>query len=237
VLDVRSDGDVVVLTLARPERRNALDTALCGAIRSAVVSAVDGGARALVITGDGSSFCAGADLSGVHDADFLDAHHGMLHHLAAVPVPVLAAVNGPAIGGGTQLALACDLRVAAPSAVFAVPTARNGLAVDAWTIRTLERVAGLGPARRLLLAAESLDAAAALACGLADRAGTLEDTIAWAHDIAALAPLSVAYSKLVLGTAADDAIAGSFAAVWASEDAAEGARARGERRSPVFGGR
>ncbi|WP_243697325.1 enoyl-CoA hydratase-related protein, partial [Aeromicrobium phragmitis] len=71
------------------------------------------------------------------------------------------------------LAIACDLRVADATARFAIPTAKNGMAVDAWTIRTLGKLAGMGPARRLMLAADALDSDAALACGLVDRAGTV----------------------------------------------------------------
>ncbi|WP_293786662.1 enoyl-CoA hydratase-related protein, partial [uncultured Aeromicrobium sp.] len=165
ILATARDGAVAVLTLQRPERRNALDLALCRAIDAAAREAVDEGARVLVVTGEGSAFCAGADLGGVYGDQFLQALYGMLHGLTRLPVPVIAAVNGPAIGAGTQLAIACDLRVADTTARFAVPTARNGMAVDAWTIRTLGKLAGMGPARRLMLAADFLDRDAALACG------------------------------------------------------------------------
>ena len=113
------------------------------------------------------------------------------------------------------------------------------MAVDAWTIRTLAQLAGTGPARRLMLAAESLDRDEALACGLADRAGTLDDAVAWAHEIATLAPLSLAHNKLILNGCRrmTDAEA-SFRAVWASEDvreAADGPRRRSVRRSSRAG--
>jgi enoyl-CoA hydratase len=232
------DGDVAIIELQRPERRNALDLELCHAIRGAADDAASGGARVIVVTGEGAAFCSGADLGGVYGPEFLDALYGMLHHVAQLPVPMIAAVNGPAIGAGTQLAMACDLRVADETATFAVPVARNGLAVDAWTIRTLSSLAGAGPARRMMLAAASLDRDAALACGLVDSAGTLADAVAWAHELAELAPLAIAHSKLVLNGVADDAqIEQSFAAVWASADVEEAARARTERRTPVFEGR
>lgn len=232
------DGDVVVLELQREERRNALDLELCRAIHAAADEAVAGGARVIVLTGKGTAFCAGADLSGVYGPEFLDALYGMLHHLTKLPVPIVAAVNGAAIGAGTQLAMACDLRVVDELAKFAVPTARNGMAVDAWTIRTLGQLAGMGPARRLMLAAETLDREGALACGLADRPGTLADAIAWAQEIATYAPLTLAHNKLVLnGSPEDDAaIAKSFAEVWASADVQEAAEARLEKRAPVFRG-
>lgn len=239
MLGVSTDGDVVVLELQREDRRNALNLELCRAIHTAVDDAVAGGARVIVITGQGTAFCAGADLGGVYGAEFIEALYGMLGRLTKVPVPLIAAVNGPAIGAGTQLAMACDLRVADTTAKFAVPTARNGMAVDAWTIRTLAALAGEGTARRLMIAAETLSADAALAVGLADRPGTLADAVAWAQEIAGLAPLALAHNKLVLnGSAADDAaIDASFAAVWASEDVRESAAAREEKRPPVFRGR
>ena len=113
------------------------------------------------------------------------------------------------------------------------------MAVDAWTVRTLMQLAGAGRARRLMLAAESLDRDEALACGLADRAGTLAEAVAWAREIAALAPLTLAHNKLILNGSPDDdaAIEASFEAVWASADVREAARARDEKRPPVFEGR
>lgn len=226
-----------VLELQREDRRNALDLELCRGVAEAATAAVAAGARVLVVTGQGSAFCAGADLDGVYGGEFLEALYAMLHGLTRLPVPVVAAVNGPAIGAGTQLALACDLRVAAPGAVFAVPTARNGMAVDAWTIRTLAATVGGGVANRVMLAAETLDRDAALAAGLVDRAGGVDDAVAWAHQIAALAPLALAHNKLVLRGGDEAAVARSFDACWASEDVREALAARGERRTAVFHGR
>jgi len=236
ILHVEQDGPVAILTLQRPERRNALDLHLCRAIHETVDALTD--ARVLVITGEGSAFCAGADLGGVYGNEFLEALYGMLQRLTELPIPIIAAVNGPAIGAGTQLAMACDLRVADETAKFAVPTATNGMAVDAWTIRTLARLAGGGPANRMMLAAETLGREEALHVGLADRAGTPADAIAWAHEIARLAPLALAHNKLVLnGSEADNQrISESFVNVWASKDVQEAARARQEKRRPVFTG-
>lgn len=237
MLATRSDGPVTVLELRREERRNALDLALCRELDGAARAAVEDGARVLVVTGAGTAFCSGADLGGVYGQEFLDALYGMLHGLTRLPVPLVAAVNGPAIGAGTQLALACDLRVADATAKFGVPTARNGMAVDAWTMRTLQTIAGGGVARRLMLAAETIDREEALACGLADRAGDLEAALTWAHEIAALAPLTLAHNKLVLNGGDQAAIDESFARCWASDDVREAAAARTERRAPVFRGR
>lgn len=237
VLEVSRDGNVALLTLTREDRRNALNLDLCRAIREAAEGAVADGVRVIVVTGRGSAFCSGADLGGVYGPEFLEALYGMLHGLAKLPVPIIAAVNGPAIGAGTQLAIACDLRVADEPAQFAVPTAKNGMAVDGWTIRTLAQLAGTGRARRVMLAADSLDRDEALAAGLADRAGTLDDALAWAHEIAELAPLALAHNKLVLNGGDDETVNSSFEAVWASDDVREAAAARAEKRSPNFMGR
>jgi enoyl-CoA hydratase len=240
VLETRRDGPVSVLELNRPDRRNALDLEQCRALSTTAAAEVGAGARVLVVTGQGTAFCSGADLGGVYGQEFLDALYGMLHGLTRLPVPVIAAVNGPAIGAGTQLALACDLRVADVAARFAVPTARNGMAVDAWTIRALAAVAGGGVARRLMLAAETIDRDQAVQCGLVDRLGDLQDALAWAHEIAELAPLALAHNKRVLTATVDTTqsaeIEESFAACWASEDVREAAAARAEKRPPVFTG-
>jgi enoyl-CoA hydratase len=248
MIDSTFSGRVAVITLQRPEKRNALNIELCERLTAAVRDALDAGARALVLTGSGTSFCAGADLDAVYSAEFREALYGMLRTVADAPVPVVAAVNGPAIGGGTQFAIATDLRVVAPTAVFAIPTARNGLAVDPWTIRRLTHLAGGGPARAVLLACAQLDADQALACGLADRRGDLDEAVAWASATTELAPLSVAYSKQVLNAmvpdgdgsgsdASDKALLRAFEACWDSEDVAEARRARAERRAPRFEGR
>lgn len=232
------DGHVAVIELQREDQRNALNLELCVAIRAAADEAVDTGARVIVVTGKGSAFCSGADLDRVYGPDFLDALYGMLHHLTRLPVPIIAAVNGAAIGAGTQLAMACDLRVVDDKAKFAVPVARNGMAVDAWTMRTLAGLAGMGVARRMMLTAATLDRKEALDCGLADAHGSIKYAVAWAHEIAELAPLSIAHSKLVLNSSGEDdaVIEKSFAEVWASADIQEAAAARSERRAPVFKG-
>jgi enoyl-CoA hydratase len=242
VIELSRTGDIGLITIDRPERRNALDAEHCGALTSAVGEAVAAGCRVLVLTGSGSSFCAGADLDQVYDDTFRAALYEVLHAVADAAVPVIAAVNGPAIGAGTQLAIASDLRVADPSAVFAIPTARNGLAVDPWTIQRLVHIAGGGTARAVLLGCERVPADRALARGLADRIGGPDDALAWAEELAGLAPLSLAYSKRALATAQasepDDAeLLAAFEACWVSEDGVEARRARAERREPLFTGR
>jgi enoyl-CoA hydratase len=235
-------GNIGIITVDRPHRRNALDVEHCLALTAAVADAAATGCRAVVVTGAGSSFCAGADLDQPYESTFRDALYAALHAIIGAPVPLIAAVNGPAIGAGTQLAVACDLRVADPTAVFAVPTAENGLAVDPWTIRRLTGVAGGGVARAMLLGCERIPAARAFSCGLAGRIGAIDDALAWAEGLAQLAPLTLAYSKRVLAAAEADGaedldLTAAFDACWASADVREARRARAERRRPVFSGR
>jgi enoyl-CoA hydratase len=230
-----------LVRIDRHERRNALDIEHCDALRDAVRGFASAGVRAIVLTGDGNTFCAGADLDRAYDDGFRAALTGMLRTITSLPVPVIAAVNGAAIGAGTQLALACDLRVASASASFAVPTARNGLAVDPWTVRRLALLAGGGPARALLIGCASLDASRAYALGLVDRLGELDAALDWAREVAGFAPLTLRYSKLALESLLepefrDPAVAEAFNACWRSEDSAEGSRARAERRPPRFRG-
>lgn len=116
---IRSEirDQVGVVTIDRHERRNALDLAHVEALRQAVDDLLGDGVRAMVITGSGSSFCSGADLDGVYGPGYRDALYAALDAISSAPVPVIAAVNGPAIGAGTQVAIACDLRVATLGAV------------------------------------------------------------------------------------------------------------------------
>lgn len=238
----RTLDDVALLTIDRPDRRNALDLDHCVALHRAVDEAVAGGARVLVVTGEGTAFCSGADLGGVYGEAFRAALYGMLGAITSAPVPVVAAVNGPAIGAGTQLAIAADLRIAGPTARFGVPTAKLGLAVDFWTVRRLALLAGGGPARALLLACDELDLDAAERAGLVQRRGGLDDALAWAAKLAGLAPLTHAYNKLALeraleADAPDDETLAAFERCWASDDFAEGRASGAERRPPRFRGR
>jgi enoyl-CoA hydratase len=117
-------GPVTLITLDRPERRNAVDLEALAALARAVETAAG---RVIELTGSAGHFCAGADLTGVEDEGFAVELHRVLSALRRVPVPVIAAVEGAALGAGTQLAIASDLRVAEPDARFGVPAARLGL--------------------------------------------------------------------------------------------------------------
>ncbi|AWH94808.1 enoyl-CoA hydratase [Dietzia psychralcaliphila] len=248
MIDTRRDGSVAVVTIDRHSTRNALDAEVCTALREAIDSAGaaaegEDPVRAIVVTGAGTAFCAGADLSGgVYNLNFYDAHAAMLRAVESVPVPVIAAVNGPAVGAGVQLALAADLRVVAPGAVFAVPVVKVGLALDNWTIKRLANVVGGGHARSVLMAARPVGAEEAARIGLANEIGGLDTAMELAAEISRFAPLSLRHIKSVIND--DDARllpreehTELQQRAWRSEDMAEARAAREEKRPPVFRGR
>ena len=159
----------------------------------------------------------------------------------AAPIPVIGAINGPAIGAGLQLAMQCDLRVVAPDAFFQFPTSKYGLALDNWSIRRLSWLAGHGRARAMLLSAEKLTAETALQTGMANRIGTLADAQAWAAEIAGLAPLALQHAKRVLnddGSIEERSTVHKelFDKAWGSQDVIEAQVARVEKRPPNFQG-
>ncbi|OBK18669.1 enoyl-CoA hydratase [Mycobacterium asiaticum] len=233
---------VLTIELQRPERRNALNSQLVEELREALEKAGDGSIRAVVLTGQGTAFCAGADLSGdAFAADYPDRLVELHRVMDAVAVPVLGAINGPAIGAGLQLAMQCDLRVVAPDAFFQFPTSKYGLALDNWSIRRLSSLVGHGRARAMLLTAEKLTADQALQTGMANRIGTVADAQEWAAEIAGLAPLAIQHAKRVLND--DGAIEQPwpehkelFDKAWASQDVIEAQIARVEKRPPNFQG-
>ena len=194
-----------------------------------------------VLTGAGGHFCAGADLTGLENAAFATVLRGVLDRLRDAPLPTIAAVDGAALGAGTQLALACDLRVATARARFGIPAAKLGLMVDHWTVQRLALLAGHGPARAMLLAADVLDGGTAVQLGLAQRAGDLDGALAWADEIAALAPLTIRGHKLMLNRLEPDLgrdpdVAAAFKRAWESDDLREGLASFRERRAPEFRG-
>jgi len=228
-------GAVALLTIDRPERRNALDLDHCNDLFDAVIASND--ARVVVVTGAGGHFCAGADLSGVEGEHFVAALRRLLLAICDASQPVVAAVEGAALGAGTQLAIACDLRVAKADASFGIPAAKLGLMIDRWSVRRLVATAGDAPTRAMLLAADVLTGEDAHRIGMVQRLGDLDAALSWAEAIAALAPLSIAGHKLALNGAPREEFQAAFDRAWASDDLAEGMAAFRERRPPEFRGR
>jgi enoyl-CoA hydratase len=192
---VERDGPVTVVTIDRPERRNAVDRAAADALAAAFREADhDPGTSVAVLTGAGGAFCAGADLKAVAAGDpprvAPDGDGPMGPTRLRLSKPVLAAIEGPAVAGGLELALWCDLRVAAEGAILGVLNRRFGVPlIDLGTIR-LPRIVGHGRAMDLLLTGRPVGAAEALAMGLVNRVvpdgQALTATVGLAHELAAL---------------------------------------------------
>jgi enoyl-CoA hydratase len=246
------DGRVGVATIDRTERRNALDADHCDELRLALETHAD--LLAVVVTGAGSAFCAGADLGtrfadgGGRGADtFRPAFERVLDAIVDYPSPVIAAIHGPAIGAGMQLAVACDLRVAGSDARLAIPSGRLGVLLSASNIARLAALVGQGAARDFLLTGRSVDAHEAVVVGLVQREADdpVGAAVALAHEIASLAPLSVRGHKralnLVAAAAGLDAdariqIDAAERAAFGSRDLEEGMAAFAEKRAPRFEG-
>ncbi|HWI71924.1 MAG TPA: enoyl-CoA hydratase-related protein [Baekduia sp.] len=251
-VSLATDGPVAVVTLDRPERLNAIDAATTRAMVEIVESIEsDDGVRAAVLTGAGDrAFSAGADLkSAPEEGGLIDPEHGFGGFVAHRRTkPWIAAVNGLAVGGGLELALACDLIIAADHARFGFPEVTIGAIAGAGGLFRFPRAVGFYQAMELLLSGELFDADRAWELGLLNRvvpgSEVLSTAQALAQSIAKNAPVSVALTRRAVqqtwGVADDQAWTLSQAAsdvVLASDDRAEGARAFVEKRPPQWAGR
>ncbi|TGE02290.1 enoyl-CoA hydratase-related protein [Methylobacterium nonmethylotrophicum] len=253
VLVERAGDHVAVVTLNRPQARNAVDSGLARALATAVAATeADDAVRAVVLAGAGPVFCAGADLTviaaGGADDLWTDegGFAGFVH--AARTKPWIAAVDGPALAGGCEIALACDLIVAGEGAEFGLPEVTRGLVAAAGGLYRLPRAIPKAVALELILTGARLEAARAHALGLVNRrvaAGAARDeAVALATVIAGNAPLAVreslAVARMVPGSDEAGLRAASAAArarVQESEDYREGPRAFVEKRPPRWTGR
>src|SRR3954453_15540153 len=254
----RPSEGVALLTLDNPEMRNAMSDEMTAAWVAAIAElASDRSLRAVVVTGGGSAFCSGGNTSWIAsepDATVDQLRSRMLPFYRAwlsirtLEVPTIAAVNGPAIGAGLCLALACDLRYAAAGSKLGVPFVRLGMHAGMGGTHLLPEVVGEAHARDLLLTGRVVDADEDLRLGLVSRGvetGSFPDEVlAIAAGIAATAPIASRLTKLALldGGHADLETALQWEAMpqpitLATEDLQEGIRASREKRSAQFGGR
>jgi enoyl-CoA hydratase/carnithine racemase len=248
-------GLVGLATIDRQERRNALNGDLCRELRGCFEWHPE--LRAFVITGAGSAFCAGADLvTRFADGDdpqgpsdtFRPAFEQLLDAIVDYPAPVIAAINGAAIGAGMQLAVACDIRVAALGARLAIPGGRLGIHLSPRNIWRLAQLVGQGAARDFLLAGRNVDAEEALRLGLVQYVDgdALGAALTIAGEVAASAPFTVQGHKRSLNLIADaqwlsDESRGEVADLetraFGSDDLKEGMAAFAEKRNPDFKGK
>ncbi|MEV4764680.1 enoyl-CoA hydratase/isomerase family protein [Micromonospora chokoriensis] len=242
-LTVEVTGPVATVVIHNPARRNAMTAAMWRQLPELLDRLEpDPDVRALVLTGSGDAFCAGADLGDL--AELLDAGDASIavdaeERLARFAKPTVAAIRGACVGGGAQLAVACDLRIAAEDARFGVPPARLGLVYPAPTTRRLARLVGPSAAKHLLFTAELIDAERALRVGLVDEvvpadrlAGRVDELTS---TIAQRSPVSVAAAKEIIDDRAGPArVAWWHRKVVTTGEAREGVAAIAERRTPRF---
>jgi len=230
-LEERAGGRTAWLTIARPEKLNALDPPTIAALRAAASALHDDARlRAVVITGAGErAFIGGADIPTMAGLDpagaeaFITALHQAIAAIRAIPVPVIARVNGHCLGAGLEVAAACDLRVAAPTATFGMPEVKVGMpsVIEA---ALLPRLVGMGRAAELVLLGEAIDAAKALAIGLIEKVadpGALDAAVAaWLDAIFSAGAEAVRIQKALMREwerlPLDDAIKAGIASFRAS---------------------
>jgi enoyl-CoA hydratase len=247
-------GRVALLTINRPDKRNALSLAVRTALTDALDDlAADRGVGAVVITGAGpKSFVAGADIAEFAERTAVDQSrvmHGrsVLEVIERLPQPVIAAINGYCLGGGLELAMACDLRVASALATFGQPEINLGIIPGGGGTQRLPRLVGLGAALKLVLTGEAIPAQEALRLGLVEEVVTAELLLPRALEIgeriASRSPVAVAAAKEATRASLSTALAeglrverGLYLLCFASKDKAEGVDAFLNKRAPNFSG-
>jgi len=252
----RREGPVLVLTLNRPERLNAVSLPMYRAMDRALREAAsDPGVRTVVVTGAGRAFCVGADLkahgegppTGEERREYVETAQRVNRRIQEGPVPVVAAVNGHAIGGGLEMALSADFLLVAEEAKLRFPEVSLGTFVGGGVVYTLPERVGALKARELLYFGDFFLGREAAEMGLANRAlpaqEVLPTALAWAGRLADQAPRSLAAAKRLVGPAGTmsrkKALAREGEAlleIFGTRDWAEGVRAFSEKRQPRFTG-
>jgi enoyl-CoA hydratase/carnithine racemase len=247
LVDVRREGDVSVLTLRRPEKLNAISTEVERALAAALADDSVRSSRALVLTGDGRAFSAGADITEFQDRepDAIIAYYrdtgAVYERFAGLPIPTLAAIHGYCLGGALELALAADFRIADETSVFGLPEVALGILPSSGGTHRLVRLLGPARAKELALLRERLDAREALRVGLVTEVVPAGDALAraveLAEHLAELPPLAVSLTKEAIDAMAESSREASlliervgYAALAQTDEARASVDAFGKRR-------
>jgi enoyl-CoA hydratase len=258
VVKVEKAGSICTLTLNRPDHLNSTNIDMLEQLTAAIkMAGEDSDIRVVILTGEGRGFCSGADMEFV---TWLLEHKGpqfrrvlrdvvnrAVNSLEQLEKPVIAAVNGYAVGGGVEIALACDFRIASEKAVFSFSEVKVGIIPDGGGIPRLSRLLGVGKAKELILLGRSFDGREAERMGLVNRCVPHEqletEARRWAEELTACAPLAVGMAKRLIDqtmdvdlTTALEMMGIAQQELLASEDLKVGIRAFLQKRKPVFKG-
>jgi len=257
---IEVESRTAILTLNRPERLNALNFELLEELET-VLDQVnrDPDILGVIITGNGKAFCAGADLkerlssftpdSSIAGDAMLSKLRKNLNTIENMGKPFIAALNGPAYGGGVELALACDIRIMSPSAKVGLTEPKVGMIPGAGGTQRLPRLIGMAKAKELLFSAKAIDSSEAYAIGLVNRVvpegeSILQTSMEWMHNFQQNAPLAIQMVKLAVNKGGEmslsqgldlEAVCSAF--LRTTEDRTEGIRAFQEKRPPKFKGK
>jgi enoyl-CoA hydratase len=256
-VNLRSEDGIVVLTLNRPDRYNAWNSQMRQEMAAVITElSADQATRVLIVTGEGRAFSAGEDVSGMKELTDIGTRgfrrvarniHNVFDEIEAIELPVIAAINGVAAGGGMELALSCDFRFAAETARVGFPETNVGLIPGSGGCSRLVRLVGMAKAKRLVMTGEMIQAPAALQVGLVDEVLPTEKlmprVLEFAKQLATKAPLALGMAKVVINNCLNvDQDTGRHlerlgqSILKKTEDHQEGAKAFLEKRSPVFRG-
>ncbi len=251
----RRDDGIIIITINRPERRNALDRHTLAAGRTLIRDIhYDSSARVLIVTGAGDkAFCAGADLKEREHMTMVEVRQYIRYirdtftEMESLPIPVIAAINGVSMGGGTEMALACDLRIASPNAKIALNETSLAIIPGGGGTVRLPRLIGRGRAKDMIMTARWVEAEEALAIGLVNRIAPkgklMETTIEVAEQIIRNGPIAITQAKYVINRGLEMSLeealqleSDGYEVTIPTKDRVEALEAFKEKRKPQFKG-